>query len=1423
MPLSPASCGGCAKSCKGCWTDGKNRPSAVPILAVGRIVFYVDNQPVARIRLVTIMSSPDNATCPQRDHLVQFLLGHLTEPELEAVERHLSACDACGNTLQELDAEDTLVESARSAREEFPEAEMVESLIDRVRKLSSGSASGTGLSVEPASGTVDERAEGIRCLFRPPEQPDELGRLADYRVLGHLGSGGMGVVFEAQDEQLKRTVALKVLPPSLGPDARGRFLQEARAAAAIDHENVVTIYQVGEDRGLAFLAMQRLDGETLESLVKREGSLPTDQIVEIGKQLALGLRAAHAEGLIHRDVKPANIWMEAGRMRVKLLDFGVARILEDQPQLTESGMVVGTPAYMSPEQAVGRRGDERSDLFGLGCVLYRLATGRLPFQGANSLAMLRAVQTSSPEPIETLNPDLPRPLAELVMWLLEKKPERRPQSAEVVAETLQQISEGTGQLSIPPSPAAARKKARAARRWGGAVAALVLLGVLGYSAAPTVVRIVMNQGQLVIESTDPNIKIEVLQGGKIIRVVDPRTEQSVDLTAGEYGIKVADEAGGWALSAEKLTLTRGGKETLRIWREPSVVAPGQDGLAQAAPDASAPLMYNGKTLAQCLTLLNSERDPEQLAEAVRGAAVLAEGESAEEAARAIFRFMQVFGSMARDDSPRGKLIGASQEALWRMPADAVVPAMLDEITNGNDKSREFMIWMNVRPGGTYDTHRFDQLSEEMRKRASEIGSAVLAQSRDDSNRTEVWALMFLSRFCTVTESDPVKIEGLIPRFQEELLSQDISRIQLVLEILIKSAPDSPGLADALVVVLLDENARSPGVKWRNKYLATGNLGKLGSRAAPAVPTLVDLLTEYLKPGAGAVSKARSMGGVMGMGQSPDLRVEIIQTLGKIGPDAKAALPLLEGLLSGESIPPDSGEARKFAVKATPKIRKAIAQIKAGTGDIMIPKDYKVIPVTVDEVSGGDWMVSPGSRVDVYLNVAESSETQETTARHILHFQNVKVFAVSDDILLPPEDGEKPIRARTVSLLLLPSQADIVTRVAETGKISLVQISPEGGSAFPMDSSAPTRDGKDIGKVPREPRRAAPAKSDPAESARPLPPAATYDGKPLAYWLVQLKSERNPEHLAKAVRATGMLADEKSAKEAAKAIFSLMRVHGSDVVYDADDGPGANLIRASQQALWQMPAEVVVPAMLEEITDGNGNSRAFMIWMDARTITFKGISTERRVAFAKEMKGRAGEFTSALLALSRDESRGTKEWALQFLSGFCLYHGIDPAEVEGLIARFQEELPSHDGSVVLTISPTLVESAPDSPGLVDALIHVLSDENPRNRYSATQNLRLLGSRSAPAVPALVDLLTEYLKPSSTKRPPWMVHNLQPRGGVFTSPDLRVVIIETLGAIGPGAKAALPLLEEVRSKHRSDLGTHAEKAIAQIKAAGQDDRQ
>jgi serine/threonine protein kinase/phage FluMu protein Com len=209
-------------------------------------------------------------------------------------------------------------------------------------------------------------------LLAPPQTPDEIGRLGPYRVLKILGSGGMGMVFMAEDSGLKRIVALKVMLPTLAANeaSRKRFVHEAQAAASIEHEHIVTIHQVGEDRGIPFIAMQYLKGESLDQRLKRQGRLPLKQVVRIGRETALGLDAAHQRGLVHRDIKPANLWLEAGSDRVKILDFGVARGGGSNANLTSAGAVIGTPAYMAPEQANARPVDSRTDLFSLGCVLY---------------------------------------------------------------------------------------------------------------------------------------------------------------------------------------------------------------------------------------------------------------------------------------------------------------------------------------------------------------------------------------------------------------------------------------------------------------------------------------------------------------------------------------------------------------------------------------------------------------------------------------------------------------------------------------------------------------------------------------------------------------------------------------------------------------------------------------------------------------------------------------------------------------------------------------------------------------------------------------------------------------------------------------------------------------------------------------------
>jgi serine/threonine protein kinase len=306
----------------------------------------------------------------------------------------------------------------------------------------------------------------VRGLLAPPQAADELGWLGPYRVLAVLGEGGMGVVFEAEDPQLERRVALKVMRPGqAGEVGRRRFLREARATAAIEHDHIVPIFQVGEApvEGVGvvpFLAMPFLRGETLEARLERDRNLPAGELLRVGRELALGLAAAHEKGLIHRDLKPANVWLEAKTDRVKILDFGLARATHEGPVpgpqdtaaqgpatrapdagagLTEQGALVGTPAYMAPEQVKGQPVDQRCDLFGLGCVLYQMSTGELPFKGADTLATLTAVVRERPRLPRDLRPELPAELSWLVMRLLAKSPAGRPPSAAAVAEELDGI------------------------------------------------------------------------------------------------------------------------------------------------------------------------------------------------------------------------------------------------------------------------------------------------------------------------------------------------------------------------------------------------------------------------------------------------------------------------------------------------------------------------------------------------------------------------------------------------------------------------------------------------------------------------------------------------------------------------------------------------------------------------------------------------------------------------------------------------------------------------------------------------------------------------------------------------------------------------------------------------------------------------
>ena len=282
----------------------------------------------------------------------------------------------------------------------------------------------------------------------------------------------MGCVLLAEDTKLLRQVALKVMLPQFARDAtaKERFLREARTAARIKHDNVITIFQVDEANGVPFIALEFLQGAPLDKYLKDKGALPLPIAVRIAKEIAEGLAAAHARGLIHRDIKPGNIWLEAPKGRVKLLDFGLARADQDDTHLTQSGAIVGTPAFMAPEQARGEKVDGRCDLFSLGVVLYRMTTGKQPFAGPTTIAVLTAIAVDTPAPPRSVNPKIPEALEKVIVKLLEKDPVKRYASAKELIADLNGVLRGLTQANKVETPTAASVPANASSRQRAATA-----------------------------------------------------------------------------------------------------------------------------------------------------------------------------------------------------------------------------------------------------------------------------------------------------------------------------------------------------------------------------------------------------------------------------------------------------------------------------------------------------------------------------------------------------------------------------------------------------------------------------------------------------------------------------------------------------------------------------------------------------------------------------------------------------------------------------------------------------------------------------------------------------------------------------------------------------------------------------------------
>jgi serine/threonine protein kinase len=298
--------------------------------------------------------------------------------------------------------------------------------------LRSHQEAGAFLAV-PAPEQLADADESLAFLG-PPREPGALGHLDHYEVLEVVGWGGTGVVLKARDTKLQRIVAVKVLAPRLASSAaRSRFVGEAQAAAAVRDDHVVAIHAVSDEGSNPYLVMEFISGVTLQDRVRQGGPLELKEILRIGAQVAKGLAAAHAQGLVHRDVKPANVLLENGVQHVKLTDFGLAGAAAGQ---SGRGVIAGTPGYMSPEQARGEPTDHRSDLFSLGSVLYTMCAGRPPFSADSTAEVLRRVREDSPAPLGEVRPDIPVWLRDVIARLQAKEARDRFASAQEVADLL---------------------------------------------------------------------------------------------------------------------------------------------------------------------------------------------------------------------------------------------------------------------------------------------------------------------------------------------------------------------------------------------------------------------------------------------------------------------------------------------------------------------------------------------------------------------------------------------------------------------------------------------------------------------------------------------------------------------------------------------------------------------------------------------------------------------------------------------------------------------------------------------------------------------------------------------------------------------------------------------------------------------------
>ena len=380
------------------------------------------------------MTNASSIECCE-SRISDFLAGELSDAATHQLEEHLCGCDRCADKLNQLTAAGTFWEdttSFLSTASSLSTSNPLDQPFDPLHQ-----PSGVEQTLPESSHAATSRNQ--LGFLDATDDPHMLGRFAGYEICGLVGCGGMGIVLKGRDVSLDRIIAIKVLNPSYAGQsaARQRFAREAQAAAAVVHDNVISIYGVDEWNELPYLAMPYIKGESLQQRIDRAAPLDWQELLQISIQIAHGLAAAHDQGLIHRDIKPANILLLESVSRVIITDFGLARTVDDA-SLTRSGVLAGTPQYMSPEQVKSEHLDGRTDLFSLGAVMYAMACGRPPFRSETPYGVMRKITDTPHRSLSVVRNDTPMWLESIIQRLLQKDADQRFQSALDLATHLEE-------------------------------------------------------------------------------------------------------------------------------------------------------------------------------------------------------------------------------------------------------------------------------------------------------------------------------------------------------------------------------------------------------------------------------------------------------------------------------------------------------------------------------------------------------------------------------------------------------------------------------------------------------------------------------------------------------------------------------------------------------------------------------------------------------------------------------------------------------------------------------------------------------------------------------------------------------------------------------------------------------------------------